>query len=135
MPPSPELVLAGARGRAEGDLVQPGTQRVFHPQPPRLLDQHQESGLEGILRVMRVGQHAPADPPDHRAVPLDQGRERKLRGLAPAGREPLQELPVRKIPDGSDVHQQADRTQDRAILPRRHRLSFRLDPTFRWHRE
>jgi hypothetical protein len=43
-------------------------------------------------------------------VPLDQGREGKLRSLAPASRKPLQELPVRKIADGSDVHQQADLT-------------------------
>src|SRR5262249_21753486 len=50
-----------------------------------------EGGLEGVLRVVAVAQGAPADAPDHRAVPPHQRRERRL--LAAAA-ETLQQLSV-----------------------------------------
>ena len=94
--------MAGGGGPGAGrgpirDLVQPGADRVPHPQPARPLHQDQERGLEGVLRVVRVRQHAAADPHHHRAVPLDQDGEGQLGGLAPVGREPLQELAVGQL--------------------------------------
>jgi hypothetical protein len=42
-------------------------------------------GLEGILSVVLVAQHRPADPQHHRAVPFQVRRERELGPLsAPA---------------------------------------------------
>ena len=83
--------------------MEPGPERVAHPQPARLLDQHQERGLKSIFGIMRIGQYAPADAQDHRSVPLDQDGKRQLGGLAAVGREPLQELTVGQLADGSDV--------------------------------
>ena len=40
---------------------------------------------------MRVGEQAPADPQDHRTVPLDQRRQSRL--VAPR-REPFQKLAI-----------------------------------------
>ncbi len=42
------------------------------------LRQHQEGGLEGILGVLGVVQHAPADAEDHRSMPPHQQLERRL---------------------------------------------------------
>ena len=49
----------GAGRGPVGDLVQPGADRIPHPEPARPLDQDQERGLEGVLRVVRI---APARP-------------------------------------------------------------------------
>ena len=62
--------------------MEPGTQRVAHPEAAGLLDQHEEGRLEGVLRVMGVVQLCATDPQDHRAVALDQHRESQLGGLA-----------------------------------------------------
>ena len=43
---------------------------------------------------MLVAQHLPADQQNHRRVPLDQGRERGLGGLAVVRDEPRQQLAV-----------------------------------------
>ena len=79
-----------------GHPMEPGADRVADPEPAGLPDQDQEGRLEGVLRVVRVGQHAPADAEDHRAMPLDQGREGQLGGLGGARRESFQELAVRQ---------------------------------------
>ena len=73
--------------------------------------------------VVRVRQHAAADPQHHRPVPLDQDREGQLGGLAPVGREPLQELAVGQLADGADVEQRPELPPDRPILPDAHRWS------------
>jgi hypothetical protein len=121
MPPSAGGGRASARRGPEGHLMEPGTERVAHPETRGFLDQDQKSGLEGILRVVRVGQHAPADPQDHRSVPLEQDRERQRGSLAPAGRKPFQELPVRPFPDRSQVEERAKLPDDRPVLSDRHR--------------
>ena len=98
----------GARRGPVGDLVQPGAERIPHPEPARPLHQDQERGLEGVLGVVRVSQHAPADPQDHRPVPLHQDREGQLGGLAPVGGEPLQELAVGQLADRADVEERPE---------------------------
>jgi len=63
-------------------------------------------------------------------VPLDQDGEGQLGGLAPAGREPLQELAVGQLPDRPDAEERAKLPGDRPVLANRHGdLSARLpDP-------
>jgi hypothetical protein len=56
--------------------------------------------LKGIFRLVGVGQNAPANSPDHRPVPVDQGREgrfcvvHRFSRLGAPGGEPLEELAV-----------------------------------------
>ena len=67
--------------------------------------QHEEGGLEGVLRIVGVMKDAPADPQHHRAVPGHQLLEGRLRGLiAPRG-EPLQELRIGHRPGRAEVEQ------------------------------
>ena len=100
--------------------MEPGAQRIPHPERPGLADQDQERGLEGILGVVRIIQHAPADAQHHRPMPLHQDREGQLGGLAPVGREPLQELSVRQVPDRPHVEERAELPEDSPILSDRH---------------
>ena len=74
------------------------------------------------MRVVRVGQHATADAQDHRAMPLHQDREGQLGGLAPVGREPLQELSVRQLPDRPEIEERAKLPEDSPVLADRHSL-------------
>ncbi len=104
-----------------GDLMQPGAERIPHPEPARPLHQDQERGLEGVLRVVRVGQHAPADPHDHRPVALDQDREGQLGGLAAVGGEPLQELAVGQLADRTHVEERPELPPDGPVLADGHR--------------
>src|SRR5262249_8144328 len=76
------------QGGAEGDAVQPAAEQLAPPDGPRLAGQDEEGGLEGVLRVGSVGEHAAAGGEDHRPGPPDQGRERPL--VAP-GDEALQQ--------------------------------------------
>ncbi len=73
--------------RTQRDHVKPTGHGLPLSEGARLPGQHQHGGLEGILRVIRIGQYPPADPQHHRPVPADQlleGRLVLLRG------EPLQ---------------------------------------------
>jgi hypothetical protein len=110
----------GACGGAEGHLVQPGAQRIAHPETAGLLDQHQEGRLKGVLRVVRVGQHAPADSQDHRSMPLEQRGEGEVGSLASAGRKPLQKLPVGQLPDRAHVEERAQLPDDNSVPSDRH---------------
>ena len=58
----------------------------------------QEGGLEGVLGVVGVVQHAAADAQHHRPVPVQQGREGFL--ISAAG-EPVQEVRVGPVSVGS----------------------------------
>ena len=89
VPPGPDR-------RATGDPVQPGADRVPHPERAAPAGQDQERRLEGVPGVVLVAQDGPAGAQDHRPVPLDQGREGQLGGLAAPRREALQQLPVRQ---------------------------------------
>jgi hypothetical protein len=56
--------------------MKPGRERLSDPKRARLPNQDQESCLERVLGVVRISDQSLADPPDHRAVPLDQCAER-----------------------------------------------------------
>ena len=56
------------QGQAEGDLEQPAGHRLRVADRAGLPGQHQEGGLEGVLGVLVVVQHAAADAQHHRAV-------------------------------------------------------------------
>jgi hypothetical protein len=75
--------------------MKPAAQRFLPSERARFAYQDQERRLEGILRVVLVAERSPADAEDHRAVPLDKGRERQLGGFTIAGPESLKELAVR----------------------------------------
>ena len=117
-----------ARRGPQRHLVQPGSQRVAHPEAAGLAHQNQESGLKGILRVVRIGQYAPANAQDHRPMPLDQGGERLLGRIAPLGREPLEKLAVGQLTDRADREECAKLPHDAAILSQGHGL-LRLPAT------
>ena len=61
-----------------------------------------------------------ADAEDHRPVPLQQGRERQLRGVIAPGREPLEELRVGQPADGTRDQERADRPDHQALFPSGH---------------
>src|SRR5258707_846203 len=77
----------GPRPRLAGDAQGDGVQPVAGVRAPRhragLAGQDEEGGLEGVLGVLRVAQHAAAHAPDQRSVPLDQGGEGRL--VTPTG--------------------------------------------------
>ncbi len=79
---------------------------------PGLLHQDEERGLEGILSLVRVGQHPATNPPDHRPVPLYQRRERRLGTFLVASHKPLQELPIGQVTERTDLEQGMDLPQD-----------------------
>ena len=114
----------GADRGAAGDPMEPGTQRVAHPERAGPPHQDQERGLEGVLGVVVVAEDRAADPPDHRAVPIDQGREGQLRRLAAAGREPLQQLPVRQSGRGPRVEEHAEARRAGSIAPQDHEVGL-----------
>ena len=92
-----------ARRRATGDLMEPGTQRVSHPERSSLAEEDEKRGLEGIFRVVLVADDGQADAPDHRFVPLDERRESQLGQLVSVRCEPFQELAVGQLSDGSKI--------------------------------
>ena len=65
----------------------------------------QEDRLKGILGIVGVVKHAPADPEHHRAVPDNQRLEGCPRGLITPRDEPIQELRVGHRPDCPEVEQ------------------------------
>jgi hypothetical protein len=56
--------------------------------------QHQESGLEGVLRVLLVSEHVAADVPDQPGVAVGQSLER---GRIARGRKPRKQLGIRGV--------------------------------------
>ena len=64
---------------------------------------------------MRVAHDSQADAPDHRLVPLDQGREGQLGHLVRVGGESFQELAVGQVPDGPDVVKGPELTKESPV--------------------
>ena len=81
------------------------------------MGQEQEGGLEGVLRVLDVPEHAPADGEHHRPVPPQQQGECFL--LMPL-RKPLQKLTVGLFLGSPDSGKLADVPNDQAQLRVRH---------------
>ena len=96
--------------------MEPGPERVAHPQAAGLPNQDQERGLKRIFGVSRLCQYAAADAEHHRPVPFDQNGKRQLGGLAAVGRKPLQKLAVAQVADGADVEQGLQHFNDGGIL-------------------
>ena len=106
---------ASARGDSVGDGVDPGTDRVPHPERTRPLRQDEERGLEGILRLVFVSQDRPAQAQHHRPVPLDERGEGVLGRLSATGREPFEQLPVRHRAGHALVEEHGKLTQRGAV--------------------
>ena len=117
VPPPPGSRCAGTRCRANGHLMEPWAQGIPNPETAGFLNQNQECRLERVLPVVGVDKLGAADAQDHRAVALDQGLESQLSGLAPAGRKPREQLPVRELPDCPHVEERTQLPQDGSILP------------------
>ena len=73
----------GARRGPKGHLMQPGAERVAHPEPARLLHQDQEGRLERVLGVVRVGQRRRGRPAGPSARAARPGRRRPARRPRP----------------------------------------------------
>jgi hypothetical protein len=83
----------GARPERDAlsDAMQPATDRLLLADRGSPADEDEERGLEGVLGVVGVAQHPPADTQDHRAVAAHEGLEG---ALIAAQRKNLQELPI-----------------------------------------
>jgi hypothetical protein len=80
------------QGGPVGDPAEPARQRRAPADRAGLARQRQEGGLESVLGVRLVAQHAPADVQHQALVPPDEQLEGRL--VAP-GHELFQELGVR----------------------------------------
>ncbi len=107
--------------------MEPRPERLAHPQAPGLLDQDQERGLEGVVSVMGVAKHGPADAEHHRPMTMDQRRERQLRGLILTRREPLEQLRVSQADDRPHVEEGAELPAGQALVPVHH-VNSRASP-------
>src|SRR5262249_26402769 len=87
------------------------------PHRARLAGEDQEAGLEGVLGVLLVAEHPPADAQDHGAVAAHQGLEGRL---VAAAQEPLQELAIRQAAQRGPA-QVAENAVHRDSLCRGHR--------------
>jgi hypothetical protein len=76
--------------------------------------------LKGILSLVRVAQHAAADPQDHWPMSLYKGRERQFGSLAAAGRVPLEKLTIRQLSNRPGLEQCAKLPHDSHLLADRH---------------
>ena len=70
-----------------GNLMEPRSKGLSHPQSPSLFDQDQKGSLKSILGVVSVAEHHLADAEHHRPVAINQDRECQLSGLVPPGGE------------------------------------------------
>jgi hypothetical protein len=91
---APGTVGSGVGGDPAGDPVQPRPDRDARPEGRGLAGEHQEGGLEGVLRVVGVAEQPPTDAEHHRPVAGDQLGER--RGVGPPG-EPVEQLGIGRL--------------------------------------
>ena len=113
--------------------MKPGcVERVVDPERACLPGQDQKDGLRGLLRGGFIAEQLPANPDDHRSVPLHQQPEHHLRRLiAPFG-EPGDQDRVLGPADRSGRPERAETLLDRSWLSRHHfpTLGF---PVVRFH--
>jgi len=89
-------------GRAGAGLLRQAIRHAEQPAPKRrllanrgcLASQHQEYGLEDVLGVLVVAEHAPANGQHQRPVPAHQ---RLKHPLSVESREPLKQFPIAQI--------------------------------------
>ena len=65
-------------GDPVGNTVQPSADEVAVADRAGSADQDEERGLERVLDIALVAEHAAADAENHRTVPRDQRGERRL---------------------------------------------------------
>lgn len=100
---------SSARGRdAVGDLGEPGAERVAHPECPSAADENEKRGLEGVVSVVFVAEHEPADTHDHGAVAIDKGAEGEFGGVAVSGGKPFEQLGIGQLGDRSAADENSD---------------------------
>ena len=74
LPNSPANETGPGSGRdPEGHSVQPAPERVSAANRTGPAGQHQEDRLEGVVGLVTITQNLPANPVNHRPMPLDQG--------------------------------------------------------------
>ncbi len=115
-----------AGGDAQRDRVQPRPERIPHPERTRLVHQHQEGRLEGVLGIVLVAEGCPAGVQHHRPVPRDQRRERQFRRLARPAGEPLEQLAVSQLRGDPLGEDRAEVACGGVILFDRHRVGPRI---------
>ncbi len=96
--------------------MEPGSQRVAHPERAGLADEREKGRLECVFGLVLVAQDRPAGVQDDRSVPFDQGREGEFSRL-PALGEPFQKLPVGHVTDRPEIEQHAERPAGRGFSP------------------
>ena len=93
--------------------MEPGTQRVSHPERSRLADQDEKGGLEGIF-----GRHARRGRwPGRRCQTIASCRSTSAAKASSAtssriGRKSFQELAVGQVPDGPDIVEGSELTKN-----------------------
>ena len=109
---------------APGDLVEPRPERTGDLQGAGFADQDQERGLERIVRVVCLAEELPTDPPDHRAVAIEQRAEGKIPGTIPTTDKQFQELGIRIPHRGAGCQDQFQRRSQQFGRSRGHRQSI-----------
>ena len=117
------LPAAGVRPAPDrdpvGDREQPPAERGRGVHRLRLLQQHEERGLEGVVDVGRVGQHLPARREHGLPVPGDEGAERVVVAVP---EEPVEQVAVarpRGRPSGGPTAAACGRSGRAPAGPRR----------------
>ena len=106
-------------GDAAGDAVEPGGERVGRSDRAGRAGEDQERRLGGILGLVVVAGDLPAGAPDHRPVPLDEGRERRLGDVRRTAEEALEQGTVREAGGRPDPEQSLElRLRTRQWTPR-----------------
>src|SRR5205807_8007564 len=90
---------------------QPTTYRVALGNRACLAREHQEGGLEGVLGILLMAQHAPAHSKHHRPITLHQGCKRLF---IPLRQEPLEQMAVANISSIGGGNEPADVMEDSA---------------------
>src|SRR5262245_59405991 len=103
------LPSGGLRPRLEGgtvgDAVEPASERCRLPNRTGVVGEDEAGGLEGVLGVGLVAEHAAADLQHHWPMTAHQGMEDSLLLL---GSESLEQFLVRQVPQTPVFHRSAD---------------------------
>jgi hypothetical protein len=86
------------------------------------VDQDKEDCLEGVVGLVLVAEDRAANLQHHRAMSLDQHRERALRPFSTTGQESLQEVPVRLPAYRRSVVNRAKMAEHALVSFNRHEL-------------
>ena len=88
--------------------MQPAPERALHPYRSGLAGQEQERGLEGVVGIVGIIQHAATDTQDHRAMPPDECLEGQFVAMEDVS---FQQPGVGQAHQGSLAEEAVDRPQ------------------------